>query len=287
MLGLADKSAQRRLFAALLSGDGAGLLEMIDQQFAFGVEPLALLRTAMELTHRITVAQLGKGAADAVSEEERASITEWAERLSAGQLHRLWQLLLKGHDEVRAAPDPLVAAKMALLRVQHAADMPDPGTLAKQLEEIAARGPGSAQATDGALVAPAAPQGQIWRALVDQVEQSGQLRLAQLMHDWVRVVSFAPGELVYALAPGYSGDATAELRDALLRATGERWSVTRGEGDAAPSLKEARDALKDAARAAVLADPLVEAAFAAFPKAELLDESPDARVANAGKNWRH
>lgn len=49
----------------------------------------------------------------------------WAGQL-AGQLHRLWQLLLKGHDEVRAAPDPLVAAKMALLRVQHAADMPDP-----------------------------------------------------------------------------------------------------------------------------------------------------------------
>ncbi len=101
----------------------------------------------------------------------------------------------------------------------------------------------------------------------------------------MRVISLAPGELVYALAPGYPGDATAELRDALLRATGERWQVTRGEGDAAPSLKEAKDAARDAARAQVLRDPLVEAAFAAFPGAELLDESPDARVAN-GNKWR-
>jgi hypothetical protein len=30
MLGLADKSAQRGLFAALLAGDGAGLLGLID-----------------------------------------------------------------------------------------------------------------------------------------------------------------------------------------------------------------------------------------------------------------
>ncbi len=290
MLGLADKSAQRRLFAALLAGDGAGLLELIDQQFALGVEPLALMRTAMELTHRITVAQLGKGAADAISEEERSAIGEWADKLTAGQLHRLWQLLLKGHDEVRSAPDPLVAAKMALLRVQHAADMPDPGSLARKLEEIAARGPVAMPAGEGApsAAAPApAPQALDWTAVINTVEQSGQFRLSQLMHDWVRVISLAPGELVYSLVPGYPGDATAELRDALLRATGERWTVTRGEGDARPSLKEEKDAQKDAARAAVLADPLVEAAFAAFPNAELIDEGPDARVASMGSRWRN
>ena len=289
MLGLADKSAQRRLFAALLAGDGGALLELIDQQFALGVEPLALMRTAMELTHRITVAQLGKGAADAISEEERSAIGEWSEKLTAGQLHRLWQLLLKGHDEVRSAPDPLVAAKMALLRVQHASDLPDPGSLARKLEEIAARGPVAAPVGESAPAnAPAsAPQALDWQTVINTVEQSGQFRMSQLMHDWVRVISLAPGELVYSLAPGYPGDATAELRDALLRATGERWTVTRGEGDAKPSLKEDKDVQKDAARAAILADPLVEAAFAAFPDAELLEEGPDARVASMGSRWRN
>lgn len=289
MLGLADKSAQRRLFAALLAGDGGALLELIDQQFALGVEPLALMRTAMELTHRITVAQLGKGAADAISEEERSAIGEWSEKLTAGQLHRLWQLLLKGHDEVRGAPDPLVAAKMALLRVQHAADLPDPGSLARKLEEIAARGPVAMPMGESAPPnAPApAPQALDWTTVINTVEQSGQFRMSQLMHDWVRVISLAPGELVYSLVPGYPGDATGELRDALLRATGERWTVTRGEGDARPSLKEEKDAQKDAARAAILADPLVEAAFAAFPEAELLDEGPDARVASMGSRWRN
>ncbi|MBX9642726.1 MAG: DNA polymerase III subunit gamma/tau [Novosphingobium sp.] len=286
MLGLADKSAQRRLFAALLGGDGAGLLELVDQQFAYGVEPLALLRSALELTHRITVAQLGKGAPDAVSAEERAAIEEWAGSLSAGQLHRLWQLLLKGFEEVRSAPDPLIAAKMALLRVQHASDLPDPGTLAKKLEEMAASGAISAPSAGAAAPAPAAPVGASdWAALVKQVEQSGQLRLAQVMHDWVRVAEFKPGELTYALVPDYPGDPSAELRDALLRATGERWQVSRIEGDAQPSLSEIEEAKREAARAQTLADPMVEAAFAAFPKAELIEESPDARVAG-GNKWR-
>jgi DNA polymerase-3 subunit gamma/tau len=36
MLGLADKSVQRKLFAALLGGDGAGLLDLVAAQFALG-----------------------------------------------------------------------------------------------------------------------------------------------------------------------------------------------------------------------------------------------------------
>jgi DNA polymerase III subunit gamma/tau len=291
MLGLADKSAQRRLFGAVLSGDSAALLDMTDQQFALGVEPLALMRSAMELVHRITVAQLGKSGADAVSAEERAAIEEWAGALSPGQLHRLWQLLLKGHDEVRNAPDPLIAAKMALLRVQHASDLPDPGLLMKKLEDLAVRGPVAAPAapsTEGGTVAAApAPAAVDWAALVHQVDQSGQLRLSQVMHDWLRVIALAPGELTFALAPGYSGDPTAEVRDALLRATGERWQVTRAEGDAGPSLREAAETAKEAERAALLRHPLVDATLAAFPGAELVDDSPDARIAAQGKQWRH
>jgi DNA polymerase III subunit gamma/tau len=285
MLGLADKGAQRRLFGALLAGEGARLLELVDQQFSLGVEPLALMRSALELTHRITVCQLGKSAAGAASTEEREAIEGWAQSLSAGQLHRLWQLLLKGHDEVRGAPDPLIAAKMALLRVQHASDLPDPGSLAKHLEELAARGPVAPKITGAPVPAEApATAGLDWAALINTVEQSGQLRLAQVMHDWVRVASLELGELTYALAPGYPGDPSSELRDALLRATGERWQVTRIEGEAAPALRETAEAAAEAAREALLRDPLVEAALAAFPNAELLDAEP--RVAH-GSNWRN
>ena len=84
-----------------------------------GVEPLALMRSLMDLVHRVTVAQIGRNGADAPTAEERARLEEWAERLTAAQLHRLWQLLLKGHDEVRGAPDPQVAAQMAARAEEH------------------------------------------------------------------------------------------------------------------------------------------------------------------------
>ena len=286
MLGLADKSVQRRLFAALIGGDAAGLLDLVDQQFALGVEPPALLRGPLELTHRVTLAQLGRDESS-FSEEERAAISEWSQRLSAGQLHRLWQLLLKGHEEVKTAPDPLVAARMALLRVLHASDLPDPGTLAKHLESALANAPrGESSAASVPAAAPVA--GLSWEQLIETVDQSGQLRVAQVMRDWVRVIALAPGELTYAVAPGYPGDLGPELRDALLRATGERWTVQRGEGEGTPTLREQVEAQKAAENEALRRHPLVEAAFAAFPQAEIVEEKPEARIASAGgSKWRN
>ena len=49
--------------------------------------------------------------------------------LGWGTIHRLWQMLLKGLQDVDVAPDPREAAEMALLRLIHAADLPDPATL--------------------------------------------------------------------------------------------------------------------------------------------------------------
>src|SRR5688572_20763741 len=280
MLGLADKSALRRLFGSLLEGDPQAMLAEVDRQYAFGVEPLALIRSLMELTHRVAVTQIGRAGADAPTQEERQAIEEWAARLSAGQVHRLWQLLLKGHEEVRGAPDPLVSAQMALLRMLHAADLPDPGALAKRLGELAASRAGLAANGGTGGTGPASALD--WRELCDKVERAGLLRVAGLMRDWLRVIELTPGRLVYSLSPGMADDPAAELRDALLKATGERWQVERGQGEGVPTLREQAEAAKASDAERIRRTPLVEAAFAAFPDAEFVDE---ADTPKGDRNW--
>jgi len=245
------------------------------------------MRAMMDLAHRITVAQIGGNAVDAATQEEREALESWAGTLSPGQLHRLWQLLLKGHDEVRKAPDPLVAAQMALLRVLHAAEMPDPGTLAKTLEMMAANGiaaaPTASNGSGGAAAAASAPVSlDSWQRLVERIDQSGALRVAQVMRDWLRIIDLAPGKLVYEIAPGLGEDPAPELRDALLRVTGERWQVGAGEGASLPTLREQEEAAKAADEQRIRSAPLVEAAFAAFPDAELVD---DAESQPGSRNW--
>jgi DNA polymerase-3 subunit gamma/tau len=283
MLGLADKSARRRLFGAILEGDPQAMLAEVERQYSLGVEPLALLRTLMDVVHRVAVTQVGGAGADAPTQEERQAIEEWAGRLSAGQVHRLWQLLLKGHDEVRGAPDPLVSAQMALLRVLHAADMPDPGTLAKQLGGLVASGVGTGG--NGGSAPATAPVAKVdWAELCETVDRAGMLRVAGAMRDWIRVIDLAPGQLTFAPAPGFSDDPSPELRDALLKATGQRWLVERGSGEGTPTLREQTEAAKAAEAERIRKTPLVEAAFAAFPDAEIVDEA-EISGHRGEKNW--
>ena len=295
MLGLADRAMQRRLFAALLAGDGRALIDEIAGQYALGIEPVALMRAQMDLVHKITLAQVA-GSSDAPGADERAAIDQWARALGAGPLHRLWQLLLKGHDEVRTAPDPLASAQMALLRVMHAADMPDPGGLVRQIEGMlrdAASAVPAASAIPATSAAPAASggaaempvarvRGADWATLVEQVEASSPL-IGSTMRLAVRVIELVHGTLRYELAPGLPGDPSTEIRRALEAVTGAPWRVERTTGDAAPSLEEARVAQAAADEAAMHENPLVKAVFAAFPEARIVNETDQAEPGS--KPW--
>ena len=159
MLGLADKTALRRLSRTCSKAIRKRCSARSTSKYTLGVEPLAMMRSLMELSHRIAWTQIRSGPGPTRPTAGGEVVEDWAKRLSAGQVHRLWQLLLKGYDEVRTAPDPLVAAQMALLRVIHAADMPDPGAMIEKLasgEAMAAPAPAAAPKADS--------QGELLRA---------------------------------------------------------------------------------------------------------------------------
>ena len=282
MLGLADKGARRRMLGHLLEGDGKALLAALDEQYALGVEPLALMRALMELVHRVTVAQIS-GAADAPSAEERAELLEWAQRLSAGELHRLWQLLLKGHEEVRDAPDPLVAARMALLRALHASQLPDPGKLARKLEDMTAAGPAVAGSQMQSADADA-PRGLEFAALVHDVELRGHPLAASIMKLQLRPISVEPGLLIYSRAAQFAADIGPELREALRDTTGVRWTLEERPEGGEPTMVERDEAARADSAAQLRAHPLVAATLIAFPDAEMIEDR-DGPPAGA-REWR-
>ncbi len=274
MLGLADKSAQRRILGHVLAGEGKELLAAVDEQYSFGVEPLALIRAQMDLVHRLAVAQISGSEPDGSSPQEREQLSDWAERISVGEMHRLWQLMLKGHEEVRMAPDPLVALRMALLRVLYASSLPDPEKLAKKLAD---QGKRSAPATDGSGSSGSGSEASLdWSDLIDQVEMAGQLQAANVMRLQVRVVELADGKLRYGRPDQFTDDIGQVLRDALTTVSGKRWMVEEvSDGQGAPTLVERQNAAREAEAAAVRAHPLVKAALETFPDAELIEDGVD------------
>lgn len=277
MLGLSDRSAMRRLFGAIVEGDGPQLLEALGQQHKLGVDPVAVMRGLLSIVHAVTLHKSAPVNGSATfGEEDRAALAQWSTDMGFAQLHRLWQLLLKGHDEVETAPVPQEAAEMALLRVLHAATMPDPGTLARRMAEAppteSSPAMPSAPAKQDEAVANAASRPHIdsLETLAEALDGAGRLILLSQVETQLRPISIRPGEILYRSADGRDDFAPA-LRDALLELTGERWRIEPGEGEGQPTLAEARDAAQNARRDEILNHPLVQAARKAFPDAELVE----------------
>ena len=56
----------------------------------------------------------------------------------------IWPPLLKALDEVASAPNAMMAAEMAVIRMTHVADLPTPGDLVKKLQSTPAPAGGAA-----------------------------------------------------------------------------------------------------------------------------------------------
>ncbi len=137
MLGLADRGRVLDLFDMIMSGEAAAALAELAAQYADGADPLAVLRDLAEITHWVSVIKITPEAADdpTVGPDERARGLEMAGRLPMRVLTRMWQMLLKALDEVAQAPNAMMAAEMAVIRLTHVADLPAPEDLLRRLQD--------------------------------------------------------------------------------------------------------------------------------------------------------
>jgi DNA polymerase-3 subunit gamma/tau len=305
MLGLSDRGATRRLLDQILDGDAPAMLATLAEQEALGVEPVTTMNALLELIHAATTAKAGRGAGlDRHAEAERAALAGWAEQISFPVLHRLWQLLLKGHGEVAAAARPQAACEMALLRLIHAATMPDPLELARMIREGGPAAAGSASPvratppgpTAGAsepaggggsarLPAPGdagtaeAPAGMAPRdpalpadfAAMVALLRDHHPRLGAELHDYVSPVRYAPPVLAFRLLQPLDADFPRQVAAALRDVTGEAWVVETSDAPGEPSLLAQQQAAAEARQAALRATPVVAAVLESFPDARFVE----------------
>ncbi|PJE30430.1 DNA polymerase-3 subunit gamma/tau [Pseudooceanicola antarcticus] len=137
MLGLADRGRVMDLYEMIMKGDAAAALTELSAQYADGADPLAVLRDLAEITHWISVVKITPDAAEdpTIAPDERARGISLAERLPMRAMTRMWQMLLKALEEVSAAPNAMMAAEMAVIRLTHVAELPSPEELVKRLKD--------------------------------------------------------------------------------------------------------------------------------------------------------
>ena len=139
MLGLADRSRVLDLFEAIAAGDAPRAMGGVRDQYRDGASPDVLMRDLLDICHEVGRAKtLGENATFDADSETTARLRLLGDKVSPGQLSRLWQMLLRAHETVREAPVPVQAAEMAVLGLAQAADMPAPEIAATIIAEMRA-----------------------------------------------------------------------------------------------------------------------------------------------------
>jgi DNA polymerase-3 subunit gamma/tau len=307
MLGLADRGRVLDLFDMILHGRAADALTELSAQYADGADPMAVLRDLAEVCHWVSVVKITPDAANdpTISPDERARGQAMADGLPMRVLSRMWQMLLKALEEVAMAPNAMMAAEMAVIRLTHVADLPSPDDLVRKLKDAtppaaapcpAPRAPAEPpqngggrgmMAAGGAQAATAlAPDGLQHYARFDDVvaliRHHRDVKLLVEVETGLQLVSYQPGRIEVALAPGTATDLVGRLGARLQHWTGRRWAISVVTSGGAPTIAQTRDAAEAALRETAASHPLVQAVIRAFPKARITEiRSHDARTAEA------
>jgi DNA polymerase-3 subunit gamma/tau len=316
MLGLADRGRVLDLFDLVMKGDAAGALTELSAQYADGADPMAVLRDLAEITHWISVVKITPEAAEdpTISPDERQRGQGFANALGMRPLTRLWQMLLKALDEVAQAPNAMMAAEMAVIRMTHVSELPSPEDLVKRLQDtppppppsgggMSAGGATRTQATGspapthssssgphasygGAAVAIAADQAlaryPTFEHVIELIRSNRDVKLLVEIEGCVRLAAYQPGRIEFTPTDKAPADLAQRLGSALQRWTGNRWGVTLVNGSDAPTIVETRDAAELAIKAQAAEHPLVKAVLDAFPGAVIEEvRTPDQLAAVA------
>jgi DNA polymerase-3 subunit gamma/tau len=302
MLGLADRTRIIDLFEEVMRGRIAEALATLKDLYDTGADPGQVLVELAEFVHFVTKLKLVPDAAQdaAVTQEEYRRGANFAAELGMPVLTRVWQMLLKGVQEVKESPRPLASADMVLVRLAYAAELPSPEEALRKIASMgstdagsssgsprtgpqgASRGGASMSSTSVArrfepqVAAQTAP-GQAplirlttFEALVALAQERRDIQLKLALERDVHLVRFEEGSIEFSLEAGASPQLASTLMRRLQEWTGIRWMVAISKAPGAPSLKQIADAKAKDARSGVESDALVQSVMATFPGAQVI-----------------
>ncbi|MGB0934590.1 MAG: DNA polymerase III subunit gamma/tau [Alphaproteobacteria bacterium] len=295
MLGLADGAKVLALFDHLVQAQAGKVLTAVQELYQTGGEPLSILNDLMDLAHTVSSLRVAPELSEQlfIPESDIEACKAWAQSLSFPCLTRIWQVLMKGIQEVQMASDPLQACRMVLLRVVYMAALPTPEEAIQQEGGVApvavkaqpqvapaqveqAPAPTKPAPTEEPM--PAEPEQAVaiskFEDIIELALSKREPLLAAYLQRDLHLVSFAPGKLELRAGPSAPPNLLATLAKNLQDWTGQRWEVVASQDTGAPSLAEQQQRSQQELLDKVTQHPVVGSALEAFPDAKIEDINP-------------
>ena len=133
MLGHANADGLLDLLQSCLDGDIQTALTSLKNAVDSGAEPEQIISDLMDFTHQASLIA-SNSLIEEISESAKEKLAILA-KFGIPRLARCWQILLKGHQEIKAAPRPEACAQMLIIRLSYTSAMPTPSEILSNLPD--------------------------------------------------------------------------------------------------------------------------------------------------------
>lgn len=311
MLGLADRGRVLDLFEFIMRGQAKEALNELGSQYSDGADPIGIIRDLAEVTHWVSIIKITPDAADdpTVSPDEKTRGQAFSQSLSMRILTRTWQLLLKALEEISSAPNPMMAAEMAVIRITHISDLPSPEELVKKLTSTHSESEGVKKGNSGGSVSnttssnfkptqqtetrPIKNEGNTALALdtetldlqyptfesvLEIIRKFRDMKLLIDVENSVRLSSYVPGRIEFTPTENAPKDLAQRLGQLLQNWTGFRWAITIVGNCSGETIQEQRNAKDATLKREAKLHPFVKTVFDNFPKASIIEIKSQAEI---------
>ncbi len=290
MLGLADYARMIDLFDSVMKGDVTSALSNLRSLYQDGADAAEILSELAEITHWVS---LLKVADDLENEtqgpEQTARAKDLATRLELPVLARTWQMLLKLIKEIELAPNRLMGAEMAIIRLCHVANQPPPSdllaklnatstvatTTTKKVNDISKSGRRPTemrlQANDPSNVAHSFSEFPKFDNVISLIREHRDMSLLIDVENYVRVANYKPGSIEISLKQGSPASLPQALSQKLKNWTGTPWLISVMSESSEPTLAETKEKNHIENTQAAETSEIFQKFRKVFPKAKILD----------------
>ena len=115
------------LLKSCFTGEIQTALATLKKSIDVGAEPEQIIADMMDLTHQASLIA-SNSSLENIGDAALEKLSVIA-KFGIPRLARCWQILLKGHQEIRLAPRPEASAQMLLIRLVYTSPMPTPSEI--------------------------------------------------------------------------------------------------------------------------------------------------------------
>ncbi len=295
MIGLADKNQTFELFESLVQGDVSAVITKLQEQYKNGANPTTLLQDLINITHMLAKARIIPNSINDVSmtEMEKTFCQKHSGTVQIAILSKIWQMLIKGLNELQIAPVQIDALEMILIRIAYSANLPTPYELlndVKKNSNLSIAVPQSANVrpvaeTSSASVSPrqspiveenpqniSVPGKTVFNSLSELVaylESNRQMLVSYKLKNDVSVSEFTNGAIKMTVSDKIQSDFIMNLHKILTEATGLTWKIEILRGHLGETLADQERAELEEDKRSISEYPLVKAILAEFKGAKI------------------